>query len=281
MNLTIRVFALAITALLFASDADGQVTIARRSSPVLYVDLYTNWLPLNAGYAAYTITNDTDTEISPVFVTISNFTGPQISAATNENGVIELSGGLAPFETKFVYFYLEAAAETDVTESHLVTVFGAEPPEVPLASEWFDLTAARALGGNSAVHSTYLTFSDGEISVGGELTLVVTGTVYTRWDSPMAFTPAALGSWPASDLRLTSVSISLGCLEGTYGDLLFYPCWYADTTFEATYHFSVVSMPSGTYGPYVPVVPFVTYRPSGIVKHTDMQPWNYFTVPEP
>lgn len=263
--------------------APGSVTLTRRSSPVLYVASAENPV-LQGAYAAYGVTNDTNAPISPVFVTISGFTGPQVSAAQNENGVVEIVGGLGPNETKTVYFYLQAGGPTSADESHTVAAFGAVPPDVPLGSASFDLAAVETIKASANKVDTVLTVPD-PILAGVEMTLTVAGHTGTVGPNRiMAFTPAALTSWPASDLRLTSASIALpGFANTPYNDLLLIPqadVTGSDTAYTATYRFTVVSLPSASFVPIAPVA-IVTNAVSNIEKHTDPSNFGGFHVPLP
>jgi hypothetical protein len=90
------------------------VTIARKSSPVFYID--SSETPMQkANYVAYLITNDTASPISDVWVQITT-SGTIVSLAPTENGITRL-GSIAPGQAKTAFFFLRATAATTAAQT--------------------------------------------------------------------------------------------------------------------------------------------------------------------
>jgi hypothetical protein len=119
--------------------------------------------------------------------------------------------------------------------------------------------------------------------IGAEATITVDGHTGTIGPSRvLSFTPAALASWPAAAMQMTSSSISLpGFAHTPYDDLLLIPPDDAagvDTAYTATYRFTLVALSSA---PSVPVAPIAVISSGLGEKHADTSGFGVFSLPLP
>src|SRR5262249_8144072 len=120
-------------------------TITPTSASVFYNDLPGN---LTSAYASYQITNTDGVNHPDVWATIGNFTAasgsPVVTLPPGAPGGSAL-GPLANGQTKTVFFYLGSSADTNVTQTHTVSVFNGPPASgALLTSQDFSFTSVQS-----------------------------------------------------------------------------------------------------------------------------------------
>ncbi|MDH3987402.1 MAG: hypothetical protein OEV12_13480, partial [Gammaproteobacteria bacterium] len=111
--LKIALYCLAVAFTVTAQSALA-FTITRTSAPSIALSNKYPGTPHNGHYAAYRVTNNGATPYTDVWATIGSFSGPAISAASGEDGLVHL-GAMAAGETKMAYFYLATTADSGAT----------------------------------------------------------------------------------------------------------------------------------------------------------------------
>jgi uncharacterized repeat protein (TIGR01451 family) len=272
-------------------------TITRTSGSIFYNDLKNG---LTSAYAAYQITNNDGVNYPDVQVTIGNFTAasgssvvmlsPGLPGTPPAPDVIDL-GPLANGQTKTAFFYLGSSADTNVTQTHTVSVYNGPPaPPALLTSQDFSFTSVQDTIQANANKVNSVVISPSQPTVGQTFTITVmghTGTIGTSTTTfgsmpPVVdFTPAAYPSWRADALQLTTTTITLNSPNaGVFVDTLAIPPTAiispADTSYTAVYTFKAVA-PTGTD---VPVSPTGYISSGNNVKHTDTGSFGSVTVPQ-
>jgi hypothetical protein len=255
-------------------------TITGTSASIFYNDLPHN---LTSAYASYRITNTDGVNYADVWATIGNFTAasgsPVVTLAPGAPGAIDL-GPLANGQTKTAFFYLGSNADTNVTQTHTVSVFNGPPASGSLlASQDFSFTSVQSLIQANSNKVTSVVVSPSTPTVGGTFTITVNGSTGTIGSAEVLdFTPAAYSSWRADAFQLTGATISFsGGNTGTFTNTLAIPPGSigstANSNYVAVYTFQVVG-PTATPAAVSPVA----YISSGNnVKHTDTG--NFATLP--
>jgi uncharacterized repeat protein (TIGR01451 family) len=255
-------------------------TITATSASILYNDLPHN---LTSAYASYQITNTDGVNHADVWATIGNFTAasgsPVVTLAPNAASAIDV-GPLANGQTKTVFFYLGSNADTNVTQTHTVSVFNGPPASGSLlTSHDFSFTSVQSTIQANSNKVASVVVSPSTPAVGGTFTVTVTGSTGTIGSAQaLDFTPAASSSWRADAFQLTGTTITFsGGNTGTFTDTLAIPpgsiTSRADSNYSAVYTFQVVG-PTATSTAVSPVA----YISSGTqVKHTDTG--NFATLP--
>src|SRR5262249_25973694 len=225
--------------------------------------------------ASYQITNTDGVNYPDVWATIGNFTAasgsPVVTLAPGAPGAIDL-GPLANGQTKTAFFYLGSNADTNVTQTHTVSVFDGPPASGSLlTSQDFSFTSVQSTIKASANKVASVVVSPSTPTVGGTFTITVTGQTGTIGAaSVLDFTPAAYSSWQAGSFQLIGSAITFsGGNTGTFTNTLAIPpgsmTSTADSNYAAVYTFQVVG-PTATLAAVSPVA----YISSGTnVKHTD------------
>lgn len=257
--------------LLLGSLSVGAITITRTSSPIFYVDSGGNPTALRCMYVSYQITNDGGYQ-PDVWVTIGSFTGGVISLAPNEDGVERL-GAMNAGETKTAYFYIQASGATSTAQQQTISVYNGRPTSggTLIASSNFSMTSVVETIQASANKVTVVTSGPNPATLGGTMTMTVTGSTGTIGAAKvLSFTPATYLTWAAKSYELYSSTIQLsGSNTGTYTDQLLLPTSAitstADTQYTATYLFRAVDF---TTGPTA-VSPIGFFSSGTQVKHTD------------
>jgi hypothetical protein len=255
-------------------------TITRTSASIFYNDLPNN---LTSAYAAYQITNTDGVNYSDVWATIGNFAAasgqPVVTLAPNAAGAIDL-GPLAAGQTKTAFFYLGSTADTNVTQTHTVSVFTGPPASgTLLTSQNFSFTSVQSTIQSNADKVSSVVISPSTPTIGGTFTMTVTGQTGTIGAAKvLSFTPATFSAWRADAFQLVGTTITFsGANTGTFANTLLIPpalvTSTADTTYTAVYTFQVV----GPTAAPTAVSP-VTYISSGAnVDHTTTG--NFSTLP--
>src|SRR5262245_7580973 len=257
-------------------------TITRTSAPIFFNDLSSS-PALNSAYAAYQITNTDGVNYPDVWATIGNFTAasgqPVVTLAPNAAGAIDL-GPLAAGQTKTAFFYLGSSADTNVPQTHTVSVFNGPPASgALLTSQNFSFTSVQDTIQSNANKVTSVVVSPSTPTIGQTFTITVTGQTGTIGAAKVLnFTPAAFSSWRADAFQLVGTTITFsGANTGTVTDTLTIPpasiTSTADTKYTAVYTFQVVG-PTATPTGVSPVA----YISSGSgVDHTTTG--NFATLP--
>ena len=188
--------------------AQAQVTITRTSAPKFYMD--SSISPQLLGmYTSYKITNTGGTAIPDVWVGIDGFTGGVVSLATNEDGVMHL-GSLASGETKAAFFYLQATGATTVDQTHTISVYPTIPPTAALATANFTFTDVEGTIAAAANKVTTTVAGPNPASLGGIMTITVTGDTGTIGAAGiLSFTPASYATWRADAYEMIASQITL------------------------------------------------------------------------
>ena len=255
---------LVLLALLVPSIALGAVTITRTSASEFYIDVGDN---LYCQYVSYAIENTGPDSYEEVWVELSNFTGSSVAVADTETGMVNL-GTLEVGESKTAFIYLQAAVETAVTQSHVVTVYDG-PPHTgsPVGSEVFTLSQVlHTITSNANKVNTVVT-GPTPPELGGLVTITVTGQTGTIGHPPqMAFTAACYPDWPADEYELLATDVTLsGGNVAHFTDQLFYvPANPENTQYVAVYILRAVA----TSETPTAVSPIVQIRSGTQIKHT-------------
>src|SRR5262245_6190914 len=226
-------------------------TITRTSAPIFFNDFSpSSGAPLTSAYASYQITNTDGVNYPDVWATIGNFTAasgqPVVTRAPNAAGAIDL-GPLANGQTKTAFFYLGSSADTNVTQTHTVSVFNGPPTSgALLTSQNFSFLAVLDTIDANSNKVTSVVVSPSAPTVGQAFTITVTGETGTIGDAKVLdFAPAAFSSWRADVFQLVGTSIFLsGGNSGVFADTLLIPpaslISTANTNYTAVYTFQVL-----------------------------------------
>ncbi len=266
------------------SQLMASVSITRTSAPDFYID--TGTTPMLLGqYAAYKITNDGATAYEDVWIEIKNFTGGDVSLASNENSQIGL-GSLAIGQTKLAYFYLVSAGTATTTDQeHDLAVYEGPPSggntiTVTGGNTHFvynnvlDTIKANANKVNTVVAGPTTP------ALGGIMTITVTGDTGTIGAAKIFnITPAAYADWPANVYRLTGTSVTMtGGNNLTYTDELYKLLSNtSDTAYTLTYTFRAV----GTSTAPAIVSPIANISSGAQIKHTSTSNFATFSPVNP
>ena len=243
-------------------------TIAAAHTSTFYID---SGAGLQGRYIAYTITNPNATPMSDVQVSIGTFTGGVVTKATNEDGVVHL-GTLAAGASATAYFYVQASSVTAVPQNHTINVYSGPPGfSAPLATQVFTLTTVETTIAASANKVTTVVSGPNPASLGGLMTMTVTGdTGVIGAAKVLSYTPASFPTWDANAYELLSSSIVLSgnANAGTFDNTLVIPpgaiTTTADTHYVATYTFRAMAV---TTAPTT-VSPVGYFSSGAQVKHT-------------
>src|SRR5215471_7843933 len=217
-------------------------TITPTSASIFYNDLSKN---LTSAYASYQITNTDGVNYPDVWANVGNFTAasgsPVVTLAPGAPGAIDL-GPLANGQTKTAFFYLGSSADTNVTQTHTVSVFNGPPASGSLlTSQDFSFTSVQSTIQANSNKVTSVVVSPSTPTVGGTFTITVTGQTGTIGSAGVLdFTPAAYSSWQADAFQLIGTTITFsGANTGTFTDTLAIPpgsiTSKADTNYSAVY----------------------------------------------
>jgi uncharacterized repeat protein (TIGR01451 family) len=249
-------------------------TITRTSGSIFHNDLSVS-PTLTSAYASYQITNTDGVDYPDVWVTIGNFTAasgqPVVTLAANAAGAIDL-GPLTNGQTKTAFFYLGSNADTNVTQTHTVSVFNGTPTSGSLlTSQDFSITSVQDTIAANSNKVTSVDISPARPTIGGTFTITVTGQTGTIGAANVLdFTPAAYSSWRADAFQLIGTTITFsGGNTGTFTDTLLIPpgsiTSSANTNYTAVYTFRV----EGTTTTSTPVSPEAYISSGNQIKHTD------------
>ena len=178
-------------------------TITPTSASIFYNDLSHN---LTSAYASYQITNTDGVNYPDVWVSIDNFTAargqPVVTLAPGAPGAIDL-GPLANGQTRTAFFYLGSSADTNVTQTHTVSVFNGPPTSgALLTSQDSSFTSVESTIQANSNKVDSVVVSPSTPTVGGTFTITVTGQTGTIGAARVFdLTPAAYTSWRASRTR--------------------------------------------------------------------------------
>ena len=267
-----KILLIGLFILSFSSVANAQtcasqnITVARVSSPTLFVDLG-NSPPLDSAYAGYEITNNTGSTISDLWVTASNFAGPFLSLSTNEDGITHF-GSLAAGAKAYIYFYYQASAITAVGETHDISIFDGSPAVVSSTCQTsFSLTASTDItANNNTVSAIFATPDPAEL--GGLAVITVEGDTGTIGSAGIfSMTPAALSTWRADTFEMFEASITMtGGNTGTVDNVLYQTGLNSPTThYIIVYKFRIKTTTSTD----VPVYPVSFISSGNKIKHTN------------
>jgi hypothetical protein len=258
--------AIVLLALLIPSIALSAVTITRTSAPEFYIDVGDN---LYCQYVSYAIENTGPDSYEEVWVELSNFTGSSVAIADTETGMVNL-GSIGAGESKTAFIYLQAAVETAVTQSHVVTVYEG-PPHTgsPVGSEVFTLSQVlHTITSNANKVNTVVT-GPSPPELGGLVTVTVTGQTGTIGEPPqMAFTAACYPDWPADSYELISTDVTLTSGNSAHftNQLFYIPVNPDNTQYVAVYILRAVA----TSETPTAVSPIVQIRSGTQIKHTSI-----------
>jgi hypothetical protein len=257
--------------LLLSSTAEAFV-ISPTSPGTFYGDF--NISPaLSAGYASFSITNDTGTPAADLWVSIGNFSGV-LGLAPLEDGAFHL-GALAAGASGTAFFYLSAPAASALPQGYRVCVHAGPLPSPSLACSDLSFNSVQDTirAGNSSVDGVILSIEvDPNPPVLGEtFSMTVQGRTGTLGAAQvLAFSPASTPDWPADCYELYATELRLQSPNaGTTYDWLYAPPPLSSTVataYTAVYSFRVLCGPAAA----VQVLP-ATYVSSGnVVKHADV-----------
>ena len=206
-------------------------------------------------YISYTVKNTSGTDKENLWVSIEDFTGGSVGPV-NPGETLRYVGDLAAGQSKTVYFYLKATAQTETDQQHRVSVTTGQPGTDALTASaelLFSFDAVRGVGDGSGTVRD-LRFNTSAPPLGGEFKLSVLGNVGSG-SQPYFFTPAVLSNWPVDALRLEQIRIVFPDLTSTPScpsvvidvQLITNSC-YQGQNFDVTYTFRVTDFPSGQLG---------------------------------
>lgn len=207
-------------------------TLTRVSSPIIYLDLSSS-PQLTGMYEGIQVQNTSSTNYTDLWATASNFSGPEISLATNETGIYHI-GALASGATTWVWFYLNAIGATSTPETHNINLYSTEPAYAgsPLCSQTFSLTATTDISASANKVNTVVA-GPNPPQIGGIMTMTYSGATGTIGAANIfATTPATFANWPADVYRLKDISMTINGV--TYNHTSY-------TTLETAGNYSVVA----------------------------------------
>lgn len=269
--------------LFFAAEVQAAITATRTSGNYFYTDT-SNTSPgvPKCGYVSYNVSNSA--ALTDAWITISNFTGGNLSLGGGDDGIYHV-GPLAANTPTPVFYYLCSSLTgggTAAGQSYDIKVYNGNP------------LAAGVLQGTVTPPAT--TIDDGVIkananqvnviisgpnpaTIGGIITMTVDGDTGTTGcvpgicssglAGPLFFTPATFSDWRADAYQLISNNITLsGGNSGSYDNVLYLNDLPSSATshYIATFKFVAV----GATGVTTSLSP-VSYLASGTqVKHTSL-----------
>jgi uncharacterized repeat protein (TIGR01451 family) len=261
-------------ALLLLSTLPAQgIIITRTSATNFYTDL--GGTPSRScNYVSYQIHNNDGVGYASVWVTVSGFTGGIVGLAPTEDGLVDL-GSLASGETKAAFFYLRATANTTTPQGHTVTVYNGPPSfGLSLAAAGFSFFEVQDTIQANANKVTTVVTGPTPPELGGLITITIDGDSGTIGSARvMAFTPAAVSTWPANVFEVYACSVTLsGGNSGTFSNMLLIPPASlpssSDTHYRAVYYLRAV----GTTAAPTTVSPTAYISSGTAVKHTATDP---------
>lgn len=221
------------------------ITITRTSGSVLQTDIPKG---LSCCYVSYIISNNTAVAYSNIWVKVDSFTGSIVALAGGDSGMCHVDD-LPPGAYKTVYFYLGATATATQPQSHTVKVYEGYPEGGTLvANQTFSLTVATTGENNSSKVNT-VTYGPNPPTVGGMVTVTVTGDAGNVKNGDLInFSPAVFSTWNAGAFQLCDVSLVLRNKSGqtrTVTDYLQLPAdvvqWSnGELTYTAYYYFKAL-----------------------------------------
>jgi uncharacterized repeat protein (TIGR01451 family) len=223
-------------------------------------------------YVGYTITNNSGTNYSDLWVKLENFTGGIINLATYEDGIVHV-GPLANGASTTVYIYLNAtgapSSGNSAAQSHTVSLYPTRPNLAvgAICGDPFLLVTEQTIKASANKINTVVS---GPIpaALGGIVTETIIGDTGVIGSAGIfAFTPASDPNWPANAYQLVSTKIVLsGGNTGTYNNTLYLSGLNSkDTSYTITYTYVAV----GTTTTPTKISP-VKYLSSGTqIKHND------------
>lgn len=249
------------------------IIITRTSATNFFTDLGAT-PSRSCTYVSYQINNNDGVSYASVWVTIGSFTGGSVGLAPTEDGLVDL-GSLASGETKAAFFYLRATANTTTPQGHTVTVYNGPPSfGVSLASQTFSFFEVQDTIQANANKVTTVVTGPTPPELGGLITITIDGDSGTIGDAKIvAFTPAAVSTWPANVFEVYACSVTLsGGNSGTFSNRLLIPPASlpssADTHYTAVYYLRAV----GTTTSPTTVSPTAYISSGSAVKHTATDP---------
>jgi hypothetical protein len=206
----------ALAACEVGSTAQNNIQVNPSHSKVFYID--TGVSPrIDASYVGYRVTNTTGSTLKGYWVSLSNFSGGQVTLANSSDQYMQLPD-IANNKTQTVYFLLKASASSKIAQSHDVKVWSKRPDLATATNSYgctFSFKKVAETIKASANKPTSTTVSSIP-SIGGTFTVTsigATGTIGAGNPDVgriLWFTPAAYSSFPTRAFRLEKVQIVTG-----------------------------------------------------------------------
>ena len=251
-------FAAALIATLALASPAAALTVTQVSAASLQIDPTDSLTGMYEGYAIATGVGESYTD---VWVTSSGFAGPRITLASSEDGIKHI-GPMAASTTKYVFFYLNASAETTAAETHDIKIYNGPVTGTALLTQPISMTAT-ARGGNMSNKVDVVLHTPSGPGIGATLVMTVRGTTgQVNVASPnIVLTPASRTDWPANVFELEGLTASF------YSDA-------ARTMLVSNYDNSLALTIGDQPDRYYTVI--YTFRITGIkTTPTAVQPVNY------
>ena len=241
---------------------------------------------VNAAYVGYRVENTSGLSKSNLWAKLDSFDGGVVSLANPGDEKYRI-GDVAASATEAAFFLLEANQPTTTNQTHVLTVFDADPDlgGVIQYSCTFTFSQVKETIKAAANKVTDVAVATVE-ELGGSITVTVdgqSGQIGSGTSSPdgevMWFSPAARSTWPSASLQLESTSIRFSTNKNfnqdvsTHVDNLIFrnPSTTLTGTasryyYEATYVFRIRGPVSGT----AQVIPIAQISSGTQIKHTDI-----------
>lgn len=213
----------ALTACIDTGAAQNSIRVSPSHASVFYID--TGVTPrIDASYVGYQVANTTGTPLKGYWVSLTNFTGGQVSLANPADQYMQLPD-IAGNETETVYFLLKASASTKVAQSHDVKVWDKRPDGASATNLYGCTYSFKKVAETikAAANKPFSTTVDTIGSIGTTFQVVVFGATGTIGQGNpdvgriLYFTPAAYSSFPTRAFRLEKVTLAVANPPGNSG----------------------------------------------------------------
>jgi hypothetical protein len=211
----------ALTACIDTGAAQNSIRVSPSHASVFYID--TGVTPrIDASYVGYQVANTTGTPLKGYWVSLTNFTGGQVSLANPVDQYMQLPE-IAGNETETVYFLLKASASTKVTQSHDVKVWDKRPDGASATNLYGCTYSFKKVAETikAAANKPLSTVVSAIGAIGTTFRVTIEGATGTIGQGNpdvgriLYFTPAAYSSFPTRAFRLERVTLAVTESNGT------------------------------------------------------------------
>ena len=205
----------ALTACIDTGAAQNSIRVSPSHASVFYID--TGVTPrIDASYVGYQVANTSGTPLKGYWVSLTNFTGGQVSLANPADQYMQLPD-IAGNETETVYFLLKASASTKVAQSHDVKVWDKRPDGASATNLYGCTFSFKKVAETikAAANKPLDTTVSAIGAIGTTFRVTVEGATGTIGQGNpdvgriLYFTPSAYSSFPTRAFRLERVTLAV------------------------------------------------------------------------